>query len=573
MNSIVEQCIASINDIKNTDFETEMDICESVIESYSKTLHLLEYYRDADVASLDILECEPLRVLITEAEQPQSVTPAPANNQQQQQTATENTQASNASTNATEEKKDEKKDDEKLWQADFRKTKDDGKKEHIIISILAFIPRLLWAIITFIGRWIKSLFKGKEKTKASEQKISSAINETGNPEEAATAVNTWLKIRQEELAVKMDLTTATPYQLIIHPNAKGKGTDANGNSIVLIYPACDLRQVLDILKLNHSNCITKSLELFKEFKSGKIDNINTLDAEIESIKKSTDTINSSIVVAENLIKLQNSQKRPDVSSNNASTANFAITYDQADALVEETSKLYQVMENDVKEMNEIVKTLQTSATQNGNLTSINEAGMKKIKDYTEAIKTNIIQTQKYLNYGLGAVNGAQSTIADIDKALSDPKQRQTIFGWPFGNRTNNQNTTGVQPATDPVQQQTPTPAANSAPVAPTPATPAQQAATPSANPTPVQNPKENDRVIKRAMSNRPYKDQFKNSTALLGRKTYRVVKSDNQSFTGERVKLTDADATAFSRNYPGFEIQLEYNVDADAAQNNDIISE
>lgn len=490
MNSIVEQCIASINDIKNTDFETEMDICESVIESYSKTLHLLEYYnyRDADVASLSILECEPLRVLITEAEQPQSVTPAPTNNQQQQQTATENNQVSNASANTTEEKKD----NEKLWQADFRKTKDDGKKEHIIISILAFIPRLLWAIITFIGRWIKSLFKGKDKAKASEKNIAAALNETGNPEEAANAMNEWLKTKQIELAQRMQNTDVKPFTIQIKPHLQSTVKDDDGASTVLLFPPYDMKKMLNMLKQTHSTCITAAIEMFQEFKSGKTDKINEIDKKTEDIKKLKEAAIADNKLAQTLLDLQASQQKPDVSYNGVSTTEYALSYSAVTVILDQTSKLYTIMEEDVKKMNILVQELQASSAQNTALTSINETGMTKIKEYTEEIKGAVSGIQALMNKCLDVVNGSLSTINDIEKALQDPQQKQSMFGPSMAwiNRTNSQNTSGAQPVANNAQQQqqptTPVQPANQPPAQPASPTPAANSNTQPTAPTPTQ---------------------------------------------------------------------------------------
>lgn len=171
MNSIVDACLKSINDINENEFIAEMNALDALLENYNKMLCLMEY----DTSRV-FVEAEEAKNPPAQNAQPEA---QPAANTQQQQTAT------------TKTDNGEKKS---AWEFNPRPDKKDGSgKENIIISILAFIPRLLLAVIKFIGTSIKNLFSGKNQTEQALNNVSDKLDATPD------AFKTWA-LNEDNLA-------------------------------------------------------------------------------------------------------------------------------------------------------------------------------------------------------------------------------------------------------------------------------------------------------------------------------------------------------------------------------------
>lgn len=155
MNSIVDACLKSINDINENEFIAEMNAFDALLENYNKMLCLMEY--------------DTSRVFI-EAEVAQN---PPAQNTQPatQPAQTDNTQQQTATTKTDNGEK------KSAWEFNPRPDKKDGSgKENIIISILAFIPRLIAACVKFLVNSIKNLFSGKDKTEQAMNNVTKQLD-------------------------------------------------------------------------------------------------------------------------------------------------------------------------------------------------------------------------------------------------------------------------------------------------------------------------------------------------------------------------------------------------------------
>ena len=168
MNSIVSACLDSLNKINKDEFEGEMMACEQLIESYDKFCKLMEHYTIEEIEKLPFISSIVPQVYIQEAdtnEQASNTNTTPAQN-------TDNT-TSDQNTNDNKQ--------EKAWEFNPRPNKANGSgKENIIISILAFVPRLIIACIRFIFRSIKNLFSGAGAVKQAEASINDTASKWGN---------------------------------------------------------------------------------------------------------------------------------------------------------------------------------------------------------------------------------------------------------------------------------------------------------------------------------------------------------------------------------------------------------
>lgn len=156
MNSIVDACLKSINDINENEFIAEMNAFDALLENYNKMLCLMEYDTSRVFIEAEVAQNPPAQNTQPAAQ------PAQTDNTQQQQTAT------------TKTDNGEKKS---AWEFNPRPDKKDGSgKENIIISILAFIPRLIVACVKFLVNSIKNLFSGKDKTEQAMNNVTKQLD-------------------------------------------------------------------------------------------------------------------------------------------------------------------------------------------------------------------------------------------------------------------------------------------------------------------------------------------------------------------------------------------------------------
>lgn len=181
MNSLVNECLDSINNLDNIQMHATQNIFESMIDSYEKAVQILEYYNGEDLSMFSLFKESTILLeggnsfgngvaheSYNDGSTPQT---QPAENN----TATESPEPgttrtnSNGTTTATIEKNQPNNEEKPLWEFNPRKDKSDGSgKENIILSILLFIPRLIIACVTFLARGIARIFGGG-KQKAAQQ--------------------------------------------------------------------------------------------------------------------------------------------------------------------------------------------------------------------------------------------------------------------------------------------------------------------------------------------------------------------------------------------------------------------
>ena len=178
MNSIVDACLKSINEVAESELNAELKACDTLLESYSKAIKLMSCYGEFSIA--------PQQVIVEE-ETPQNPQPA-------QQQETSNTQSTAQQNNQQNNQQQNNNANKSAWEFNPRPDKKDGSgKENIIISILAFIPRLLLAVIKFIGTSIKNLFSGKNQTEQALNNVSDKLDATPD------AFKTWA-LNEDNLA-------------------------------------------------------------------------------------------------------------------------------------------------------------------------------------------------------------------------------------------------------------------------------------------------------------------------------------------------------------------------------------
>ena len=205
MNSLVEECLTSINALDTNSYEKEMAVCEAFVETYNRAMQVLEYYRGDDLSPLQLFASSPIDQVIVEMD---TDTPPSAGTSDTNSTTTSNSvndnqakiQSINAvananlqtltpgtgtegqtdtanATNDTNEADKDKKSEEKLWDFEFRHNKKDSKeKENIVISILFVVPRFIAAIGKLIYRGVKRAFSDKNVVKSNDKSIDDALN-------------------------------------------------------------------------------------------------------------------------------------------------------------------------------------------------------------------------------------------------------------------------------------------------------------------------------------------------------------------------------------------------------------
>ena len=221
MNSIVDACLKSINDINENEFIAEMNAFDALLENYNKMLCLMEYDTSRVFVESEVAQNPPAQNAQPAAQ------PAQTDNTQQQQAAT------------TKTDNGEKKS---AWEFNPRPDKKDGSgKENIIISILFFIPRLIAACVKFIVNSIKNLFSGKDKTEQAINNVTQQLNRAPDPfrkwaihneeglaqlmEEAAGQTNWAMHFRISPVRFKNSTKVATgekglfgdKYEIIVYP--------------------------------------------------------------------------------------------------------------------------------------------------------------------------------------------------------------------------------------------------------------------------------------------------------------------------------------------------------------------
>lgn len=323
MNSLVQECLQSIEALGINSYEKEMAVCEAFIETYDRAVQVLEYYGGDDLSPLQLFASAPVQQIIVEAEatitggnapdanppsteqQQQTVSsPLLDNSSTQSNTTTTNTAAKTPVSSETKEASsdDSKKSKEDLWEFEFRHNKNGSKeKEHILLSILLVVPRFIQAIGKLIWRGIKRIFTGKEAVKKNEQIVSAELDaitkenqQSASPEAVKDAAmklaislyhnedgsdmtEEQLREAQKQDVIKTNVQMAATtvdgkkYPFILglrDPNnttadniqANAQGT--NNDGVILIYPTFNATQFITFLKEYHATCVNKLASVF-----------------------------------------------------------------------------------------------------------------------------------------------------------------------------------------------------------------------------------------------------------------------------------------------------------------------
>lgn len=188
--SIQNECLEMIEAFTYEQFESEMAVIESVLDIFDKSVLMMELSGStANVPDCSMFmestffqEADPIPSAQQQQPAPQQPAATPATNQ----TANKNA----APTAATEEERKEYNKEHH-----FRKMNSKGKIENIFISILLFIPRLLFLPIKLLYNFIK---------KKKDEKAATTVKNATPEEKAAVANELKTKEGTEEDGVKIE---------------------------------------------------------------------------------------------------------------------------------------------------------------------------------------------------------------------------------------------------------------------------------------------------------------------------------------------------------------------------------
>lgn len=159
--SLTNECIDVINELDSVSVDSELAVIESMLEVYSKAIMIMENSKHVDVDNFSIFQ--EASMFFQEGEND-------TNNGEQ-----------NSDTSANKENKTEAKDDKKEEPAKTKEEskeynkdhhfrqyytfgKSTGKMEHMAISVLFFIPRLIALPMKLFINWIKKKHDEKNAT-------------------------------------------------------------------------------------------------------------------------------------------------------------------------------------------------------------------------------------------------------------------------------------------------------------------------------------------------------------------------------------------------------------------------
>ena len=264
MNSIVSACLDSLSKINETDYEYEMLACEQLIESYDKLIKLMEHYTPEQIDNIPYLSTLIPSVVFQEAD---------TNDSQTQQVTNQNQNTDNDNNNNNADQKSDDNKQEKAWEFNPRPNKANGSgKENIIISILAFIPRLIIACIRFIYRSIKNLFSGAGAVKQAEASINDTAAKWGNaPDFEAKAKELMQQLNKDPKYAKtrmfrsFQITSENLEKMAQNTNSVAQFEDADkkGTYYVEIITPVGLNEMLTMLKSVIISHVDKYLDVLQ----------------------------------------------------------------------------------------------------------------------------------------------------------------------------------------------------------------------------------------------------------------------------------------------------------------------
>ena len=464
VNSLIQECLKSIEALDMNSYEKEMAVCEAFIDTYDRAAQVLEYYRGDDLSPLQLFASEPVQQIIVE-DATISTGNAPDANQQQTANAQQNsgsplldnkpaTTNAAAKTPASSESKeassdDSKKSKEDLWEFEFRHNKSGSKeKEHILVSILLVVPRFIQAIGKLIWRGLKRIFTGKEAVKKNEQIVSAELDaiskkEQQSSEEVAKAIEQLartlyhnadggemtpeqLQAAQREDVVKTQVKMQTvsvdqkkyPFILGIKDtnsltadNIKANVQGTNDDGVLLIYPTFNATKHVEVLKEYHAICVSKIDAVFDTLinsandqgSSGTFDTVNKFFDERLPLMDQI-VKNSKALRA---LQEQTGQGNVTIPDTDISTAPYKLTIDGLYKCGDQLAKITELILKSSEELNKKLESL--------------KAAKKKEEGYSK----ETIKKAKILINNLKSFNEKMSQLSNAYMQLSTAVEKQS----------------------------------------------------------------------------------------------------------------------------------------------------
>lgn len=463
VNSLIQECLKSIEALDMNSYEKEMAVCEAFIDTYDRAAQVLEYYRGDDLSPLQLFASEPVQQIIVE-DATISTGNAPDANQQQTANAQQNSGSplldnKPAATNAaktpvsSESKEassdDSKKSKEDLWEFEFRHNKSGSKeKEHILVSILLVVPRFIQAIGRLIWRGLKRIFTGKEAVKKNEQIVSAEIDaiskkEQQSSEEVAKAIEQLartlyhnadgsemtpeqLQAAQHQDVVKTQVKMQTvsvdqkKYPFVIGikdtnsltaDNIKANVQGTNDDGVLLIYPTFNAIKLVEVLKEYHATCVSKIDSVFDTLinsandqgSSGTFDTVNKFFDDrlplMDEIIKNSKALRA--------LQEQTGQGNVTIPDTDISTAPYKLTIDGLYKYGDQLAKITELILKSSEELNKKLESL--------------KAAKKKEEGYSK----ETIKKAKILINNLKSFNEKMSQLSNAYMQLSTAVEKQS----------------------------------------------------------------------------------------------------------------------------------------------------
>ena len=463
MNSLIQECLKSIEALDMNSYEKEMAVCEAFIDTYDRAAQVLEYYRGDDLSPLQLFASEPVQQIIVE-DATISTGNAPDANQQQTANTQNNgsplldnkpatTDAAAKTPVSSESKKasseDSKKSKEDLWEFEFRHNKSGSKeKEHILVSILLVVPRFIQAIGRLIWRGLKRIFTGKEAVKKNEQIVSAELvaiskKEQQSSEEVAKAIEALartlyhnadggemtpeqLQAAQREDVVKTQVKMQTvsvdqkkyPFILGIKDksarnadNIRANVQGTNDAGVLVIYPTFNATKLVEVLKEYHATCVSKIDSVFDTLinsandqkSSGNFDTVNKFFDDrlplMDQIVKNSKALRA--------LQEQTGQGNVTIPDTDISTAPYMLTIDGIYLCGDQLAKITELILKSSEELNKKLESL--------------KAAKKKEEGYSK----ETIKKAKILINNLKSFNEKMSQLSNAYMQLSTAVEKQS----------------------------------------------------------------------------------------------------------------------------------------------------
>lgn len=463
MNSLIQECLKSIEALDMNSYEKEMAVCEAFIDTYDRAAQVLEYYRGDDLSPLQLFASEPVQQIIVE-DATISTGNAPDANQQQTANTQNNgsplldnkpaTTDAAAKTPVSSESKeassdDSKKSKEDLWEFEFRHNKSGSKeKEHILVSILLVVPRFIQAIGRLIWRGLKRIFTGKEAVKKNEQIVSAEIDaiskkEQQSSEEVAKVIEQLartlyhnadgsemtpeqLQAAQREDVVKTQVKMQTvsvdqkkyPFILGIKDksarnadNIRANVQGTNDAGVLVIYPTFNAIKLVTVLKEYHATCVSKIDSVFDTLinsandqgSSGTFDTVNKFFDErlplMDQIVKNSKALRA--------LQEQTGQGNVTIPDTDISTEPYMLTIDGLYLCGDQLAKITELILKSSEELNKKLESL--------------KAAKKKEEGYSK----ETIKKAKILINNLKSFNEKMSQLSNAYMQLSTAVEKQS----------------------------------------------------------------------------------------------------------------------------------------------------